>query len=159
MELRAHITRVAETHASPDAVYALLADVPRSVSHFPDLESLIQENGAWVWRLPRLGAGPLVFQVVYASRYFFEPQTRSVRWEPVPGVGNTQVGGSWKIFVTPKGSRFEMVSDYVVETPFPKLMRGPAEVIMARENERILGQYLNNLVITLNGGDGRVRRV
>jgi hypothetical protein len=159
MDLTSRVHRSARCRAAPEAVYALLADVPRSASHFPDLESLVPHGpDRWGWRLARLGAGPLVFQVVYVSDYRFDPEKLDIRWTPVTGLGNTRVGGAWRIHPDGAGSRFELSSDYVVSTPFPTLARRAAEAIMQRENERILGTYLDNLVRTLEGGDGTVRR-
>lgn len=158
MRIASSVERSAETRASPDAVYALLADVPASVAHFPELESLTAEGGVWVWRLPKLGAGPISFQVHYASRYRFDPAARAVAWDPVPGVGNTQVDGRWRIEPAARGTRFTLETRFVIDTPFPRPLKGAVEAIVQRENERIVGTYLQNLARTLDGGDGRARR-
>lgn len=158
MEIASHVRRGAETRADPDAVYRLLADVPASVAHFPEIESLTYENGAYVWRLPKLGAGPISFQVLYASKYRFDPATRLVAWDPVPNVGNTQVSGKWLIEPTARGTRFSLDTHFALEAPFPRVLRGTVEGIVQKENERIIGTYLANLARTLDGGDGRARR-
>lgn len=158
MQLTSKVVRHADTTASPDAVYALLADVGRSVAHFPELESITEEPAGWVWRLKKLGAGPLSFQVHYQSRYSFDPATRLVKWVPVPGVGNTQVNGVWRIAEGPKGARFTLDTSFTLDMPFPRPLKGTVEAILQRENERIIGEYLTNLVTTLEGGDGRARR-
>ncbi len=42
--------------ASPQATYDLLADVPASASHFPDLKALEPgEAGVYTWRFPKVG--------------------------------------------------------------------------------------------------------
>lgn len=158
MELTSHVRRSADTRADVERVYALLADVPSSVAHFPEIESLTSEGGAFHWRLKKLGAGPLQFQVHYAARYSFDPVARAVRWDGVPGVGNTKVDGRWIIEPRGAGARFTMETSFTLDLPFPKLMRGAVEAILQKENERIIGEYLGNLVKTLDGGDGRVRR-
>jgi carbon monoxide dehydrogenase subunit G len=157
MLLQSSVQRSAEARATPDQVYALLADVARSVSHFPDLESIRPEGGTWVWRLHKIGAGPLSHQVHYACRYSFDPAARSVTWSPVPGVGNTQVHGRWIIEPSARGARFTLDTRFELELPFPRLMKSTIEELMQKENERILGRYLSNLVTTLEGGDGRAR--
>lgn len=156
MEIASHVTRTTWTRADPDAVYTLLADVQRSVSHFPDIESIREERGIWMWRLRKLGAGPIQFQVSYGSRYHFDPSARLVWWEPAPGVGNTKVDGRWRIEPERGGTRFVLESSFALEAPFPRVLRGTVEGIVQKENERILGSYLANLVTTLEGGDGRV---
>ena len=154
MDLHATVSRSIQTRATPDAVYQLLSDVPRSVAHFPEIEELVEQKGVWIWKLKKLGAGPLIYQVHYGARYSFDAASRGVRWEAVPDVGNAQVSGRWII----EASRFTMESTYVVHTPFPRLMKGAAEAIMHRENDRIIGTYLENLVVTLHGGDGRAKK-
>lgn len=158
MDLASDVRRGIDTPAGPDAVYTLLADVPRSIAHFPDVESVAPQGETWVWRLRRLGAGPIVFQVHYASRYHVDPAARTVTWDAVPDVGNTRVAGRWLIAPRASGARFTMEARFTVATPFPRLMRPAVEGIVAREIDRLVGEYLANLATTLTGGDGRVRR-
>lgn len=158
MDLVAHVRRSQSVRASLEAVYALLADVPRSVAHFPEMEELLFANGVYTWKLKKLGAGPLIYQVVYGARYHFDASRKSVRWEPVAGVGNAEVSGQWILQPEGSGCNFTMEAQYTVHTPFPRLMKSAAEAIMHRENERIIGSYLENLATTLHGGDGRVRK-
>lgn len=157
MDIPCRVVRGVDTPAAPDAVYALLADIPRSVAHFPDVESVVPEGDAWVWRLRRAGAGPLTFQVVYGARYRFDAPTRDVRWDAVPGVGNTRVDGRWIVEARPTGARFTLDATFVLSTPFPRPLRAAVEVVVQRENERLIGAYLANLATTLAGGDGRAR--
>lgn len=158
MDLTSTVHRSNVTTASVEDTYALLADVPSSVAHFPEIESLVEERGAWVWRLRKLGAGPLTFQVHYAARYAFDPVARVVRWDPVDGVGNTRVSGRWTVTPSGSGARFSMDTTFTLSLPFPRPLKGAVEAILQHENERILGIYLNNLATTLNGGNGRVPR-
>lgn len=158
MEISAKVHRSATTRASPEEVYALLADVPRSVAHFPDLDALTFEHGAYTWRLKKLGAGPISFQVHYAARYTCDPAARSVVWVPVAGVGNTRVSGQWRIEPAGAGTRFTLETEFALDLPLPRPLRGAAEALLHKENDRILGEYLGNLVVTMNGGDGRPRR-
>ncbi len=150
MELKSQISRSVNTLAPADSVYALLADVPKSVAHFPEMESLTFENGAYVWRMKKLGAGPVSFQVVYAAVYTFDPATRSVRWDGVRGFGNTQVTGRWVIDAQPTGTRFTLETTFALDLPLPGFLRGTAESLLARENERLISTYLNNLKATLD---------
>lgn len=154
LEIATRVTRSVDTSAGPDAVYALLADVPRSVAHFPDVESVGPDGDVWIWVLRRQGAGPIQFQVHYGARYRFDPATRLVAWDAVPGVGNTRVDGRWAIA---PGS-FTLDARFTLTTPFPRPLRGAVEAIVNHQTGRLIGGYLDNLSITLSGGDGRVRR-
>ncbi len=150
MQLKSHTRRSAETDASAQQTYRLLADVPRSVRHFPELDSITQEGEAWVWRMRKLGAGPVTFQVVYAARYGFDASTRAVTWESVPGFGNTRVSGRWIIEPAGAGSRFTLDTSFVLDAPFPGFLQGTATALMARENDRLIAGYLANLKATLD---------
>ncbi len=158
MDISSDVRRGLDTAADLDAVYALLADVPRSIAHFPDVESVAPQGDTWVWRLRRLGAGPIQFQVHYASRYHVDPAARSVTWDAVPDIGNTRVAGRWALSPRPTGTRFAMEANFSVATPFPRPLRPAVEAIVAREIDRLVGVYLQNLATTLAGADGRVRR-
>jgi hypothetical protein len=150
MELKSHTIRTAVTRASADATYALLADVPRSVAHFPDLAALTEVDGLFQWQLKKVGVGPLSFQSAYAARYAFDPVARLVSWRSVPGRGNTEVSGSWTIDAVPTGTRFALDVTFALDLPLPALLRSAAEKVLAKENDRILGQYLAALQATLD---------
>ena len=103
-----------DVRADADAVYAVLADVPLSASHFPGLERLVDLGGnRYRWELAKLGTEHVHLQTVYASRYHCDRQRRSVRWEPVAGEGNARVGGRWVIEPRPQGThlRLELAGD------------------------------------------------
>ena len=151
MELKSHTRQSAGTRADPDAVYALLADVPRSVAHFPELESITRDGDLYVWRMKRLGAGPVQFQVHYAANYTFDPIQRSVSWASASGVGNTRVSGRWIIVPDGAGTRFTLDTSFAFDAPFPGFLRGTAESLLTRENDRLIALYLENLRRTLDG--------
>lgn len=155
MELSAHVVQGLDTPAPEAEVFALLADVPRSVLHFPDTESVRSVGGYWEWRLRKLGVGPLSLQVHYGARYTVTD--REVSWAPVAGLGNAQVSGRWRLEPLPRGTRMVMDTRFVLSAPFPALMRGAAEAIVDREIRRLIQGYLENLRTTLTGGDGRTR--
>ena len=157
MEILATVHRHVRADVGLDAAYTLLADVPRSIAHFPDVDSVTEVGGAWQWRLRELGAGPVRFQVTYANRYHTDPAARRVWWERVPAFGNTQVDGKWVLVPDGAGTRITMEARFVIATSFPRLLRPAVEAVVAHENERLIGAYMQNLVTTLHGGDGRRR--
>jgi hypothetical protein len=160
MDISSDVRRGVDTAVDLDAAYALLADVPHSIAHFPDVESVVPHGDTWVWRLRRLGAGPIQFQVHYASRYHVDPAARTVAWDAVPDVGNTRVSGRWVLTPSTRATRtrITMEARFAVSTPFPRPLRPAVEAIVAREIDRLVGAYLQNLATTLAGGDGRPRR-
>ena len=143
--------------ATPDETYAILADVPDSVAHFPRVASLVPENGGYTWTLETLGVGKFTIRTSYGCKYHVEAKTHSVSWEPIAGVGNTRVSGHWTI--QPSGSATHLSIDNTAELTLdiPRLFSGMAHKIVQRENNQRLEEYLQNLRRTLEGGNGRVR--
>ncbi len=91
------------TSASVDGVYALLADVPRSASHFPKVERFVDLGGnAYRWEMEKIGiGGHTLHETIYACLYTADPASHTIFWTPVAGVGNGLVEGGWSI--TSKG--------------------------------------------------------
>jgi len=159
LQLRLPFSHEIQVSATPQATFALLADVPDSASHFPQLEAVVPEPlGAWTWRLEKIGIGKVFVQTTYALRYTQRPDEHTILWEPVPGVGNGISRGSWVIEETEEGSRLRF--DNVLEVKFrglPSLLRRGVEPFAIKENARIVRAYMENIARTLSGGDGRVR--
>ena len=97
-----NIKREFETSCTPEKVFELLADVPRSASHFPKVDQLVDlGDNTFRWEMEKIGIGGYTLQqTIYASRYTADAATRKVSWTPVTSVGNAIVSGEWTI--TPK---------------------------------------------------------
>jgi carbon monoxide dehydrogenase subunit G len=142
-----------EVKAKFDAVFALLSDVPRSVAHFPKVEKLTDlSDGVYRWEMQKVGTAQVNIQTIYASKYTSDPAKGSVKWTPVKGIGNAQVGGSWKI-TDNKGKSTQLVLkiDGTVDVPVPGLMKMVVEPIVASEFEGLVDKYIANLIKTFGG--------
>jgi len=161
LELTNHFVKTVEVTAAPAEVYAVVADVPDSVNHFPELESLVPERGGYTWTLARMGKGKLSHQLVYACRYECDPDALSVSWSAIDGVGNAHVSGRWIIEPSAAaGTRLTLDNDLrLFIRRAPRMIRGAAQPVLTRENSRIMAIYLDNLCTTFNGGDGRLRKL
>ena len=85
-----------EVKASAAEVFAVLADVPTSASHFPKVDKLVDLGGnSYRWELQKVGTAQVHIQTIYASTYVADRKKHTVTWTPVEGVGNAQIGGSW----------------------------------------------------------------
>ena len=159
MELSATASESLTVPASLEEAWALVADVPRSVAHFPGLERLDQTGEAdWTWTLEKLGTGKLVFQTCYTCRYALDPAARTVRWTAVGASGdNARVEGMWRLEAAGSGARLQLVNQLTMDIDLPRVLRRPATALLTRENERLIRTYVANLRTTLSGGDGRVR--
>ena len=144
------LVRDFEVGAAPEAAFALLADVPRSASHFPDVRRLVPlGDNAFRWEMAPAGVGELSLQVVYASRYRGDPARLHVGWDPLPGVGNAQVGGHWQLALSPRGTRVHLQLDARFDLPVPALLAKVAARLLARELGRQVDIYIAALGRTL----------
>jgi polyketide cyclase/dehydrase/lipid transport protein len=159
LKLRLPYTHEIEVSSTPQVAYDLLADVPDSAAHFPQLDVVIPEPaGAWTWKTKKIGIGKISVQTTYALRYANRPEEHTIVWEPVPEVGNGRSRGSWVIKETPRGARLYFENVFEVEfRGLPGLLRRGVEPFAIKENARIIRLYMANLAKTLSGGNGRVR--
>jgi carbon monoxide dehydrogenase subunit G len=142
-----------EVKAKFDDVFALLSDVPRSVSHFPKVDQLTDlGDGVYQWEMQKVGTAQVNIQTVYASKYATDKAKGTVKWTPVKGVGNALVGGSWKI-TDHKGKSTALVLkiDGTVDVPLPGLMKVVVEPIVASEFEKLVEKYIDNLIKAFGG--------
>lgn len=142
-----------EVKAKYDEVFAVLSDVPRSVSHFPKVDQLTDlGDGVYRWEMQKVGTAQVNIQTVYASKYENDPAKGTVTWTPVKGVGNAQVGGSWKISDNKgKSTKLVLKTEGSVEVPVPGLMKLVVEPVVASEFEKLVEKYIANLIKTFGG--------
>jgi len=159
MLLATTATRTLTVPASLDTTWALIADVPDSVSHFDGLAAFEPAGpDTWRWSLRKIGTGQLSLQTVYTCRYTVDPAARQVTWAPTDAPGdNARVEGSWTLTAHGTGSRLDLLNRLTIDIGLPRLMKKPAEALVTRENGRLIDRYLANLATTLGGGDGRAR--
>ena len=155
MHLEANLTRHVTVAASPDAVLAVLSEVPDSSAHFPTLLSLVPEHGGYTWTLAPVGVKGVSVQLVYGCRY--TTIGRTVSWVPISGVGNCSVSGKWTVTPSGSGSQMELESNVVVELRLPRMLRPLAQPTLEKHNAKLIEEYLANLATTFSGGNGRLR--
>ncbi|WP_345544389.1 hypothetical protein, partial [Streptomyces chitinivorans] len=64
------LNRELELPAGYDEVFELLADVPRSASHFPKVHQLTDlGDNAYRWEMEKVGVDKHAIQSVYACKY------------------------------------------------------------------------------------------
>jgi carbon monoxide dehydrogenase subunit G len=142
-----------EVKAKYDDVFAVLSDVPKSVSHFPKVDKLTDlGDGVYKWEMQKVGTAQVNIQTVYASKYTSDKAKGIVKWTPVKGVGNAQVGGSWQITDNRgKSTTLVLKTEGTVDVPVPGLMKMVVEPIVASEFEKLVEKYIANLVKTFGG--------
>lgn len=130
--------------------YALLSDVPRSVSHFPDMQKLQDEGkGRFRWFLKPLGAAGISHQVIYACDYVADEKATTVIWTPVAGVGNGVIKGQWRLKAQGQGTVIEFETSGELEVPVPMLLRAAAKPLVQGLFQNQVRGYLKNIKSTL----------
>jgi carbon monoxide dehydrogenase subunit G len=133
-------------------VFAVLSDVPASVSHFPKVDKLVDEGkGVYRWEMQKIGVGQVTLQTVYACKYVSDAAKGTVVWSPVKGVGNAQVSGSWTVAEGKGKSDVVLSLTGTVDVPLPGLMKGIVTPLVKSEFEGLVDQYVDNLVAHFGG--------
>jgi carbon monoxide dehydrogenase subunit G len=133
-------------------VFAVLADVPASASHFPKVRRLEDlGDGAWRWEMEPVGTRRINIQTVYACTYRHDRAAGTVSWEPVPGVGNALISGGWQVTRSKPGCRLVLTTQGVIDVALPGLMKPVVAPLVKSEFEKLVAKYVANLT-TLFGG-------
>ena len=141
-----------EVKAKAADVFAVLSDVPTSVSHFPKVEKLTDlGKGVYRWEMEKVGTAQVNIQTVYASRYVSDKAKGTVVWTPVKGEGNALVGGSWKIKDNKKSTGIVLKIDGEINLPLPGLMKLVVAPIVESEFEKLVDKYIANLIKRFGG--------
>jgi len=150
MQIPVNITDNFSVTSDLKKTFALLADVPRSVSHFPDMQKLEdQGKGRFCWFLKPLGAAGISHQVIYACDYVSDDQKMTVIWTPVAGVGNGVIRGQWRLKAQGQGTAIEFSTSGELEVPIPMMLRAAAKPIVQGLFQNQVRGYLKNIKATL----------
>ncbi len=144
--------------ADINTVYQLLADVPASTSHFPDLENLIEETAnTYRWEMKKLGLGPINLQTIYACEYLCNEEKKSVTWEPRNTADNNAVvSGEWIIKEVENGCDITLLTDAIMTIPLPSLTGIALKAVVKAEFETLTERYIRNLSKTLSKVEKKV---
>ncbi|MDX1598987.1 MAG: SRPBCC family protein [Marinobacter sp.] len=141
------LNRELDIPGSYDDVFDLLADVPRSASHFPKVDKLVDlGDNAYRWEMEKVGVDKHAIQSVYACKYAADKSNGRITWEPVKGEGNGVVRGSWTI--TSKGDsvtavKFQTKAELTV--PLPGMLKLAISPVIKHEFNSLVDTYMNNL--------------
>lgn len=142
-----NIQKEFQTLCTADNVFALLADVPRSASHFPKVDRLVDlGDNVFRWEMEKIGIGSYTLQqTIYACRYTADSVTRKVSWVPVTGVGNAIVDGEWT--VTPKAgsTTVAITTKGYLTVDFPSFLEFIISPLVVMEFTGMIERYLINL--------------
>ncbi len=140
------VNREIELAAPFDDVFALVSDIPRTVSYFPKVERLVDigEN-AWRWEMEKIGVDKYSIQTIYACRYHADREAGRVTWTPVEGEGNGNVAGSWTLTDHGQTTRARYQASAELTLPMQSLLKMALSPVVKHEFNNLLDTYLNNL--------------
>jgi len=156
MAVQVHIdlTYQLSVNAPFDAVLATLSHVPTSASFFPKVDQLVDlGDQSYRWEMAKIGVAQIHLQTIYACRYTTDVQGKNatVRWSPLPGVGNAQVQGHWAITGLKNGTQLELGLQGDLTLPLPGLMKKVVAPVVEAEFEGLVDRYLDNLITHFGG--------
>lgn len=141
-----------EVNALLPEVFSVLADVPASASHFPKVAKLVDlGGGVYRWELEKVGTAKINIQTLYASKYVSDKKKGTVVWTPVAGEGNAQIGGSWALTDKKKFTHIVLKIQGEIQVPLPGLMKLVVVPLVTSENEKLVEQYIANLIKRFGG--------
>ena len=141
-----------DVKAKAAEVFDVLSDVPTSASHFPKLDKLTDlGDGTYQWDMAKVGTAQVNIQTVYASKYVSNKAKGTVVWTPVKGVGNAQIGGSWKIVDNKTSTNITLTIKGTVDVPLPGLMKMVVAPVVEGEFEKLVDKYIGNLIKRFGG--------
>jgi ribosome-associated toxin RatA of RatAB toxin-antitoxin module len=132
--------------ASAKEVFDLLADVPASAQHFPNVDQLVPlGKNAYRWQIAKIGTEKFNLQTLYACTYAADRKQGLISWTPIKGEGNALISGHWQIIDNKNSTtiHFEMHGELTL--PVSSLLRMIVAPLAAAENKKINTQYLANL--------------
>lgn len=139
------------TNASIQDVYEILADVPTSIGHFPQVEQLVSlGDDKFRWEMERMGTNNHYFQIRYVTRYTRSESEKWVRWEPVPE-GNGSFRGCWQLHVEGSQVHVHFENEGHLQLPLPRLSRRLVQPFVLKQFEDLINQYIVNLQQTFDG--------
>lgn len=141
------LNRDIEIPASYDQVFELLADVPRSASHFPKVDKLIDLGGnTYRWEMEKVGVDKHAIQSVYACTYHPDKEAGKIAWEPVKGEGNGVVSGAWTLTATGDNTtRARFQTSAQLTLPLPSLLKLAISPVIKHEFNSLVDTYMKNL--------------
>lgn len=144
------IERVFDADCPSGRVFDVLADVPRSVSHFPKVEQFTDlGDGKYKWEMEKIGIQAYYIQTIYACKYVSDGEKGSVKWTPVKGQGNATVSGSWSIKALEAGrTSVKLKTKGELTLPLPGLVKLIVAPVVRAEFTRMIDQYIINLCKT-----------
>lgn len=135
----------------PEKVFELLADVPKSVSHFPKVDQLVPlGDNTFRWEMEKIGIQAYYIQTIYACSYHSDKEKLRIWWDPVKGEGNGEVSGYWQLTKIDNGTLISLYTKGKLEIDLPFFVKMVVSPVVSFEFESMVDTYHDNLQKTMN---------
>lgn len=142
------VNKTFDVNADVDRVFDLLANVPESASHYPNVDKLNDKgDGVYEWVMEEIGVGGFSHQVIYASKYVGDKAAGTVEWTPAGG--NSDISGNWKLSDNGNGTTCQFTVNADLDIPVPRLLKGMAKPMVEQQFNGQIDEYIGNLKNTL----------
>jgi carbon monoxide dehydrogenase subunit G len=139
------------TDASIEKVYQILADVPRSVGHFPNVEQLVElGEDKYRWEMEKMGSQNYYFQVKYTTRYTRSDKEKWIRWVPI-SEGNGEFSGCWMLYTEDGKTRVHFENEGHLQLPVPRFAKRLVKPFVSAKFQELFDIYIDNLQQTFSG--------
>lgn len=142
------VNKTFDVNADVDRVFDLLANVPESASHYPNVDKLNDKgDGVYEWVMEEIGVANFSHQVIYSSKYVSDKAAGTIEWTPVGG--NSDISGNWKLSDNGSGTTCVFTVNADLDIPVPRLLKGMAKPMVEQQFNGQIDEYIGNLKTTL----------
>lgn len=151
MDLKLKLRKKRKINNELANIMAVLVDTPRTLAHFPKLKPITElAEGRYRWELETIGTAGIEHDVSFATDFDINAETGKIRFTPVKGEGNAQIGGELNTITGKNGCTLELtVEGTIKDIPVPMLLRAPAKPIIKKIFEDLVDGFADQLAATL----------
>ncbi len=140
------VNRKLIVNADIDTVFSLVSDVPAAVSHFPNVQELIDlGDNRFRWEMEEVSSGGYAVKTIYACQYVADKDAKTVVWTPIKGEGNGIVSGRCELTEGEDGTHILFTTNAELTIPVPRLLKLVTSPIVKLEFTGMVDTYLSNL--------------
>lgn len=136
---------------SPEEVFKYISDFKKTSKHVPGLETFKKTGeNRYLWKFKPVGAMGVEIAAEYETE-FEVLENKCVKWQSIPGSGNTDVKGEFRIKKKGDGSELELKVETVAHLPIPGFAKSIARPFVEKNVKEVMEGYLRNLKEALEG--------
>ncbi len=146
MKASVDLKRDAKIRGNVTELFAMLSDLPATMSHFPKLRSFTdQGQGEWLWDIEPIHIAGMTYELQVVTRFDIDPDKRVVTLMPVTNKGNAQIGGHF--CALQKGDHASLHLDIAgsIEVDVPLLLRAAAKPFIRGYFARLVDRFIERI--------------